>query len=229
MAVGSGARRQRAHGLIGTLPGVGSPLRWLLGLLVALHVLAAVVVGVTTDWAEPGFTTGDSLQYKELTGNDGLPYRDYEVAFPPLTWAFVELVELPDDPATAGRLLVLTQLRGRPRGGGRPGLRLVAAQCRGLARADAPAVLGRMDLRPDRPALGGPRDRGLALARRRREAGGGAPRRPRRVRQGLARAHPARPVGRGSLPGAEGRDRSPRRGRARCGCSSEGSGASSRC
>ena len=56
-------------------------LRWLLGLLVALHVLAAVVVGVTTDWAEPGFTTGDSLQYKELSGNDGLPYRDYEVAF----------------------------------------------------------------------------------------------------------------------------------------------------
>jgi hypothetical protein len=152
---------------------VGSPLRWLLGLLVALHVLAAVVVGVTTDWAEPGFTTGDSLQYKELTGNHGVPYRDYEVAFPPLTWAFVELVELPDDPSAAGRLLVLTQLvadlavaaalaYGWSRRGGVAWLVLLLPLCWGGW------IFARIDLLSVALAMWG-----LALARRRREADGG--------------------------------------------------------
>jgi hypothetical protein len=148
-------------------------VRWLLGLLVALHVLAAVVVGVTTDWAQPGFTTGDSLQYKELTANHGVPYRDYDVAFPPLTWAFVELVELPDDPEVAGRLLVLTQLVAD--------LAVAAALAHGWSRRSAVAwlalmlplcwggwIFARVDLLSVALAIGG-----LALARRRRETGGG--------------------------------------------------------
>jgi hypothetical protein len=84
--------------------------RWLLALLVALHVLAAGHVAWTTDWTTPSFVSGDHLSYRQLVETPGAAYRDKTVAFPPLSYAAFVVIEDHGTPTGGGRLLVLTQL-----------------------------------------------------------------------------------------------------------------------
>jgi hypothetical protein len=108
-----------------------------------------------------------------LTEHVGVPYRDYEVAFPPLTWAFIEVVAAPGSADGAGRLLVLTQLVAD--------LAVAAALAFGWSHRHAIAwlalllplcwggwIFARLDLMSAALAMWG-----LALARRRHQNAGG--------------------------------------------------------
>ena len=133
-----------------------SPLRWLLLALVGLHVVSAASAALLSDWDRPGFVTGDSLRYHEIATASGVPYRDHDVEYPPLALAAIEVVARPSDAGTAGVLLVLTQLLADLAVVRRARLRLAPRGGDGLARAAAAVLLGRLDLRPARPALCGP-------------------------------------------------------------------------
>ena len=84
--------------------------RWIIGALVAVHLVAGIRVMVTTEWDRPSFTSGDSMRYRQIAHASGLPYRDVEVEFPPVSWAAVELVGAGSAPAPSGRALVALQL-----------------------------------------------------------------------------------------------------------------------
>src|SRR3954465_173706 len=84
--------------------------RWLIGALVAIHLLAGARVMLATAWDRPSFTTGDHLQYRDLVAADGWPYRDKTVAFPPVSYLAFEVIGGRGRAATGGRLLVATQL-----------------------------------------------------------------------------------------------------------------------
>lgn len=147
--------------------------RWVLGALVAVHIIAGVHVIVATDWEQPSFTTGDHLQYRELVAAPGWPYRDKTVAFPPVSYLAFEAVERYGDATTDGRLLVVTQLASD--------LVVAAGLAAGWGRRAAGAwlvlmlpllwdgwVFARIDLLSVALAIGG-----LALVRRRAENAGG--------------------------------------------------------
>ncbi len=147
--------------------------RWLLGALLAIHVVAGVHVIMATDWEQPSFTTGDHLQYRQLVAADGWPYRDKTVAFPPVSYLAFEVVERYGDATTGGRLLVITQLAAD--------LVVAGALAAGWGRRAAITwlalllpllwdgwVLARIDLLSVALAVGG-----LALVRRRAETAGG--------------------------------------------------------
>jgi hypothetical protein len=148
-------------------------MRWVLGLLLVVHAACALHVAVTSDWSQPDFVTGDALRYREITSAPGLPYRDHEVEYPPLTWTFLALVDVPPSADGAGKLLVLTQLVAD--------VAVAAALLYGWSAGAAVAwlvlllpfvwrgwIFGRVDLLSVALAIGG-----LALAGRRRETRGG--------------------------------------------------------
>ncbi len=151
-----------------------SPVRWLLALLVALHLAAAWNVAFNSDWTVPDFATGDNRRFREIAAAPGVPYRDADIEYPPLGWLYLELIGAPDDVTTGGRLLVLTQLVAD--------LAVAAALAYGWGRRTAVAwlvlmlplcwegwIYGRFDLLAVALAMWG-----LALARRHRETLGGA-------------------------------------------------------
>jgi hypothetical protein len=147
--------------------------RWIIGALVAVHLVAGIRVMVTTEWDRPSFTTGDHLQYRDLVAAGGWPYRDKTVAFPPVSYVAFEVIEGRGSAATGGRLLVAAQLACD--------LVVAAALAAGWGRRAATAwlllllpllwdgwVFARIDLLSVALALGG-----LALVRRREATAGG--------------------------------------------------------
>src|SRR5947207_3385013 len=79
---------------------------WLFAALLALHIVAAGHVLVGTNWSDMNFTSGDSLRYREIAHAHGIPYRNVDVEFPPLSWAAVKVIGAGSSPAASGRALV---------------------------------------------------------------------------------------------------------------------------
>ncbi|MDQ1425144.1 MAG: hypothetical protein QOD72_2642 [Acidimicrobiaceae bacterium] len=84
--------------------------RWVLVALVCVHVVAAGHVFLVTKWGRQTFVGGDNKRYHEIAHAPGLPYRDHEVEYPPLTAAFIEIVAAPSHLSRGGKTLVITQL-----------------------------------------------------------------------------------------------------------------------
>jgi hypothetical protein len=147
--------------------------RWLLGVLLVLHVAAAMHVAFGTDWARPNFVSGDHLAYRATVAAPGVAYRDKTVVFPPLSYAAFDAIESHTGVTTSGRLLVGIQLASD--------LAIAGALAAAWGRRAAVAwlallipflptgwVFARIDLLSVALAVGG-----LALIRRRAERSGG--------------------------------------------------------
>ncbi|MEZ5169124.1 MAG: glycosyltransferase 87 family protein [Acidimicrobiia bacterium] len=82
-----------------------------LALLVAVHVLAAVVLlrdpGVKTVEYE---ATSDAGRYHEIADSSGTPYRDFDVEYPPLAIAVTNTLDTGDFGATLDRIVVVQLL-----------------------------------------------------------------------------------------------------------------------
>lgn len=92
-------------------PKRSSPLvTWLIVGLVAARVLAVawLLFGPMLD-THRGSITGDVRRYRAIAEEDGIPYRDFSVEYPPVTLLNIELAGAAEVP-TGARLLVLTQL-----------------------------------------------------------------------------------------------------------------------
>jgi hypothetical protein len=86
--------------------GGSSRWAWLVLLLIAVRVVSVVAVlhsGVEDEFSILG---GDALRYETITRSDGRPYRDFEVEYPPVTVAVIELVVGQDHLDTLTRLAV---------------------------------------------------------------------------------------------------------------------------
>lgn len=85
------------------------------GLLVVAAILVLIglrllvlVAALPADGTKgvPAFR-GDAKRYLEIASHDGVPYRDFEVEYPPVSVALIKLVEGPDLTSTMRRLAVV--------------------------------------------------------------------------------------------------------------------------
>ena len=84
------------------------PGRWVLWLLVgllALRLVSAFVLANSGIQHEHNILGGDGRRYDEISTSAGTPYRDFEVEYPPVTLAVIELTHGPDLYSTLARLI----------------------------------------------------------------------------------------------------------------------------
>lgn len=145
----------------------------LLGVLVAVRVVGVVAL-LAGDIGEPdAVLTGDARRYHAIASADGRPYRDFAVEFPPLSLAAIEVVGPASVDVTTARLAVLTLVADLATAGallyGWGRRAALAYLLLGLVFVVYPFLFTRLDLLSVALAAWG-----LALARREREALGGA-------------------------------------------------------
>ncbi|WP_334145004.1 glycosyltransferase 87 family protein, partial [Rhabdothermincola sp.] len=86
--------------------GGSSRWAWLALLLIAIRIVSVVAVLHSGVEEEHSILGGDALRYETITSSDGWPYRDFEVEYPPVTLAVLELVVGQDHLDTLTRLAV---------------------------------------------------------------------------------------------------------------------------
>ena len=77
--------------------------------LIALRVVAAIVLMNAGIAQDDNILGGDARRYDEISTNPGTAYRDFEVEYPPVTLALIEVTHGHDRQATLEKL-ILTQL-----------------------------------------------------------------------------------------------------------------------
>lgn len=65
--------------------------RWLLAVLVAVRVVAVVVVIVMHLGGEQSVLTGDVNRYEQIVTAEGVPYRDFQIEYPPATYVLLRV------------------------------------------------------------------------------------------------------------------------------------------
>ncbi len=60
--------------------------------LVAVRVLALVLLLASDPASQPGGLTGDVRRYQEMATSDGVAYRDFQVEYPPITYAAISVL-----------------------------------------------------------------------------------------------------------------------------------------
>lgn len=149
---------------------------WLVGaiaalILVRVFILTAALPG--SPRANIGILSSDTTAYHHLGDEPGLPYRDHAVAFPPVSWAFIELTNGGSAAQTMSNVgwgsLILDLLAAGAIAYGWGRRATLVYLVLGLPFLYLPFVYFRVDLLSVAMAIWG-----LALAKRDREVAGGA-------------------------------------------------------